>query len=303
MIEPRVRDFIQPAADGFPLSMRLISAPQPTLAVLISAGTGYPKGFYDRMARHLAGRGAAVLTYDYRGIAGSRPDDLAGLEMDYTDWGRLDMPAALEALIGEVPGLPVGHVGHSVGGHFIGFMPNHARIDRHAFLSVGIGYWRAHHLSNQPLELTFWHLLGPLSLAHHGYVKGGGLWAGADLPRGTFETWKRWCLKPAYFRDELAERLRPHDFEGVTAPIRSWVFADDPIANAVTAPELLKIYPHASAEIVARQASDYGVKRIGHDGAVRRGMEGLWDEVFDWLAFRQRGSVPRLGHDRQPSSC
>ena len=58
-----------------------------------------PKGFYDRFAWHLAGLGAVVLTYDFRGIAGSRPEDLAAMQMDYPDWGRLDMPAALEALI------------------------------------------------------------------------------------------------------------------------------------------------------------------------------------------------------------
>ena len=283
MTEPLVRDLLRPAADGYPLSMRLISAPEPTVAILVSSGTGFPKGFYDRFARHLAGRGAAVLTYDYRGIAGSRPDDLAAMTMDYPDWGRLDMPAALDALIEAAPGLPVGHVGHSVGGHFLGFMPNQDRIARNAFVSVGVGYWGLHHRSYNPLELLFWFGFGPLSLARHGYVKGGGLWAGTDLPRGVFETWKRWCLNPAYFREELRDRLRPHAFEAVTSPIRSWIFTDDPIANPRTAPLLLGVYPQAPADIVLRSGADYGVRRIGHEGAFRRGMETLWDEIFDWL--------------------
>ena len=140
MAELRVQDLTRPAADGYPLSMRLIAHPEPTLAVLVSSGTGFPKGFYERFARHLAGRGAAVLTYDYRGIAGSRPEDLAALEMDYPDWGRLDMPAALKALKAAAPELPVFHVGHSVGGHFVGFMLNQDQIARHAFVSVGSGW-------------------------------------------------------------------------------------------------------------------------------------------------------------------
>ena len=140
-------DFISPAAEGYPLSMRLVSAVGPTHAIMVTAGTGFPKGFYERFARHLAGRGAAVLTYDMRGIGGSRPDDLADMRMSYEDRGRLDMPAALEALIGAAPGLPVVHVGHSVGGHFAGFMPNHAKISRHAFVAVGSGYWRKHPVS------------------------------------------------------------------------------------------------------------------------------------------------------------
>ena len=283
MTEPLVRDFIQPAKDGYPLSMRLVSAPEPTIAILVSSGTGFPKGFYDRFARHLAGRGAVVLTYDYRGIAGSRPADLAALEVDYPDWGRLDMPAALNALIEAAPGLPVVHVGHSVGGHFLGFMPNQDRITRNAFVSVGTGYWGLHHRSYNLLELFFWLGFGPLSLARHGYVKGGGLWAGTDLPRGVFETWKRWCLKRAYFSEELKTTLKPHAFDAVRSPIRSWIFTDDPIANPRTAPELLRVYPNAPAEIVLHGPGDYGAKRIGHEGAFRRGLEPLWDEMFDWL--------------------
>ena len=54
MTDPLVRDFIQLALDGYPLSMRLVSAPDPRLAILVSSGTGFPKGFYDRFARHLA---------------------------------------------------------------------------------------------------------------------------------------------------------------------------------------------------------------------------------------------------------
>ena len=278
-----VTDFTRPATDGFPLSMRLTTPTTATSAVLISSATGFPKGFYNRVARRLAERGAVVLTYDYRGIAGSRPDDLAAMEMDYPDWGRLDMPAAVAALGEAASGLPILHLGHSVGGHFVGFMPEPGLIDRHAFVSVGTGYWGKHHRSYNPAELFFWHGFGPWSLKRHGYVKGGGLWAGTDLPRGVFETWRRWCLAPGYFRDELAGRLRPHAFDLVTAPIRSWVFTDDPIATPTTARDLLGVYPNAAAEIVVRRPADQGVRRIGHDGAFRAGMEPLWDEIHDWL--------------------
>lgn len=278
-----VTDFIHSAGDDFPLSMRLTLAGAPTSAVMISSGTGFPKGFYNRVARRLAERGAAVLTYDYRGIAGSRPDDLAAMRMDYPDWGRFDMPAAAAALRTAAPDLPILHLAHSVGGHFVGFMPDPAVIARHAFVSVGTGYWARHHRSYNPAELFFWHGFGPWSLKRHGYVKGGGLWAGTDLPRGVFETWKRWCLTPGYFRDELNERLQPHAFEAVTAPIRSWIFTDDPIATPDTARELLTIYPSASSEVVVSRPTDHGVRRIGHEGAFRAGMEPLWDEIHGWL--------------------
>lgn len=55
--ELTTRDFVHAAADGYPLSMRLIAHPEPRHAVLVSSGTGFPKRFYERFARHLAARG------------------------------------------------------------------------------------------------------------------------------------------------------------------------------------------------------------------------------------------------------
>ena len=69
----------------------------------------------------------------------------------------------------------------------------------------------------------------------------------------------------------------------MTAPIRSWVFTDDPIATPVTSPILLQVYPNAPRVVVVRSPADYSVARIGHEGAFRKGLEPLWDEMFDWL--------------------
>ena len=280
----KVEDRIVKAADGWPLEATLFRPETPRMAVLVSAGTGFPRGFYGRFARWMAGRGATVLTYDYRGIGGSRPEDLAGMTMDYPDWGRLDMPEALKELKEAEKGMTLFHVGHSVGGHFVGFMPNHDQIARHAFVSVGTGWWGGHHRTYNPVELFFWLGLGPAHLRRHGYVKSGGGWRGTDLPRGVFETWRRWCLKPAYFLDELKTgRLDPQHFDQVRAPIRSWVFPDDPIATPRTAARLLEAYPAAPAEIATRTPRDFGVRRIGHEGAFRKGMEPLWEEILDWF--------------------
>lgn len=280
----RVEDRIIKASDGWPLEATLFRPTDARLAVLVSAGTGFPRGFYGRFARWMAERGAVVLTYDYRGIGGSRPDDLAAMQMDYPDWGRLDMPAALKALKVAALGLPVFHVGHSVGGHFVGFMPNQSGFEKHAFVSVGTGWWGGHHRTYNPFELCFWLGLGPSEIRKHGYVPSGKLWRGTDLPRGVFETWKRWCLRPDYFLKELADgALDPQQFDKVIAPIRSWIFSDDSIATPGTGARLLTAYPAAPVEILSRRPHDYGVKRIGHEGAFRKGMEPLWEEILQWF--------------------
>ncbi|GAA0399484.1 alpha/beta fold hydrolase [Brevundimonas terrae] len=272
------------AADGYELAGRLIAGPAPRMAVLVSSGTGYPLGFYERIARFMAEHGAAVLTYDFRGIGQSAPDTLKGSPIDYPDWGRLDMPAALETLKAAAPDLPVFHIGHSIGGSFIGFMPNHADIAKHAFVSVGSGYWPHHHRSYRPSVLFFWFGFGPLHLMRHGFIKQGKLWTGTHLPPKVFKTWRRWCMTPDFFGSDLKSgKLDPHHYNDVTSPVRSWLFSDDPIATPRASQTVRNTLPNAHYETVLKTPADYGRPRIGHEGAVRKGMEPLWQEILEWF--------------------
>ncbi|MEO0327666.1 MAG: alpha/beta fold hydrolase [Pseudomonadota bacterium] len=274
------------ASDGYELQGTIYRPPEgidTKIAILLTSGTGFPQFYYQRIASYLASLGAIVLTFDCRGIGRSRPDDLATLKMDYPDWGQLDMPAALAALCARAGPIRTVHLGHSVGGHFAGFMANHDLIDAHAFICVGSGYWRDHPIYFNAFELLFWYVMGPVGLWRKGYVPHGNGWSGTDLPRGVFDTWKRWCTKPNYYQSELDAGRYEHHFDQVTAPIRSWVFSDDPIANEKTSQVILNAYRNAPTSIIYRKPSDYGVPKVGHAGAFRAGFETLWNEWFDWL--------------------
>ena len=63
----------------------------------MGAATAVPAGYYRHFAEWLAGRGCAVLTFDYRGIAASRDALRHGEDVRLRDWARLDMAAALHA--------------------------------------------------------------------------------------------------------------------------------------------------------------------------------------------------------------
>ena len=60
------------ATDGWKLEADIYTSPSPKIAVLISAGTGFPRQFYTGLAMYLARQGAVVLTYDYRGLGDQR---------------------------------------------------------------------------------------------------------------------------------------------------------------------------------------------------------------------------------------
>ena len=63
--------------------------------VVVACGAGIPAHFYHRLARHLATQGAAVLTFDYRGIGASRAGPLRRLAAGMDDWAVRDIGAAL----------------------------------------------------------------------------------------------------------------------------------------------------------------------------------------------------------------
>lgn len=275
------------ARDGYSLRGQLFRPGGATRgAVLITGGTGYKARYYHQLASALTEEGFLALTYDCRGIGESAPEDMAALDMRYADWGKLDMAAALDAVVEQAGGLPVLHIGHSVGGHFVGFWDNHEKASAHLFVCVGSGEIAARPWWKNPLELYLWHGLGPASIRKHGYLKQGKMWTGASLPRGVFEDWKRWCHTKGYYRQELNGELEPHFFDEVSSPITSMIYTDDLIATPSSGKFMLGFYPKAKAEVLVRRPAEYGMKSIGHGGPFSDSKAPARQELIDWCIAR-----------------
>jgi predicted alpha/beta hydrolase len=168
------------AADGYPLTAIHYAADIPTRAHRVVAGA---TGYYRRFARFAAANGYATLTLDYRGVGLSAPASLKGFRMDYFDWGRLDLAAAVDAM-GRAD-LPLNVVGHSYGGHAFGMLPNHNQVAALFTFGTGAGW----HGWMPPLErikvLALWYLIGPLLTRWKGYLPWSlrGIWATSGLMR------------------------------------------------------------------------------------------------------------------------
>ena len=68
-----VRDTTIAARDGYPLAATVFTPEGPPRGtVLINSATAVPRKIYRGFAAYLAGRGFAALTYEYRGVGGSR---------------------------------------------------------------------------------------------------------------------------------------------------------------------------------------------------------------------------------------
>lgn len=272
------------ASDGRELAAHWFSAAQRRGVIVFNSATGFRQSFYFKLAQYAADRGYDVLLYDYRGMGLSAPADLATETTRMSDWGLLDMRAALDAGATRAQGLPVVTIGHSVGGQFLGLLSNHALARAHVQIATSVGYWRWEYAPFKYLAWWFWHVHGPLMLALKGYIPSGGGWAGLPLPRGVYKEWQRWCLRPDHFGPDLHTYLADNYFAEIRAPLLNVGFTDDPIATRRTVEGLNQFYPHAAREQRWYSPTDAGSKRIGHEGFfASKHRETLWRPVLDWI--------------------
>jgi predicted alpha/beta hydrolase len=273
--------------DGRELAAHWFASPARRAVLVINPATGFPQTFYFRVASYAAERGYDTLVYDYRGMGASAPPSLATEACRMSDWGLFDMRTALADAAARAAGLPVFTLGHSVGGQFLGLLANHALARAHVQIAVSVGYWPWEKAPFKYLAWWFWRVHGPLMLSIKGYVPTGGGWSGLPLPRGVFEEWRRWCLRPTHFGPDLHTYLSDNVFDAIRAPLLNVGFDDDPIATPRTVAELDKFYPDAARETRWFTPAEAGSDRIGHEGFfASRHRETLWRPVFDWLDAR-----------------
>ena len=283
------------ALDGYPLEASLFQAGDDLHSLLlINSGTGIPRRFYRRFAEHAAGQGFLVLTYDYRGVGGSRPSSLKTCEANYRDWGQLDVPAMIDFLTRRDETLPLYVLGHSTGGQQLGLAGNLHDVKAAAFVGVSTGYWGGMNLGMQALSLFLWKLYVPLMTRLLGYAPAKLVGLGEDLPSGVALEWGSWCLEADYLAAFFDESGRHRSVDGrdfgvqyfaqARFPIRAWCLADDPIATPDNVPALLGLYQNARVEERWVEPQEIGRKRIGHLGFFHSDIgKPLWNEMLDWL--------------------
>jgi predicted alpha/beta hydrolase len=270
----------------------------PPIVVVMACGAGIPARYYRRFALYLAGRGAAVLTFDYRGVGASRTGSLRTLHSGMDDWALRDIGAAFEEAHRRYPSLPMATVAHSVGTLLVGAAPGAARLSRAVFLGAHTGYWRDYRRRwRVPLFLT-WHVFMPSVTRVVGYFPGRALRLGEDLPRQAALDWAA-RRQPALIRTAQDERRfgasmpRFREFRAATLAVS---ISDDAFAPPGAARTLLAMYPNLSARHETVTPASLGCRRLGHFGFLRRPAgEYFWRRAAAWLMPDPAGETSGAG--------
>ena len=268
------------ALDGYPLTMfRYCATGQPKGNILVGGATGVPQRFYARFAEFAIQQGFNVHTLDYRGIGSSKPETLKGFEMEYLDWAKLDLAAAVDFLKNDP--LPLFVVGHSFGGHAIGLLPNHQYIAKVYTFATGAG-WHGWMPFGEQLKVRFlWNVAGPLLTRVMGYLPGKAMGIGEDLPLGVYRDWRRWCQYPRYFFDDPTMTHVHSQFAKVKVPIVAANALDDLWATPRSRDAFMAAYTGTEVKLLDIDPATSGA--IGHMGYFKKGAEPLWNDVLAWF--------------------
>lgn len=253
-------------------------------SVIINCATGVLARYYHRYARFLAGHGFDVLTYDYRGIGRSGPENLRGCTYRWRDWGERDFEAALLFMRERRPSDPLIVVGHSVGGFLPGLAESASRIDR--MLTVGAQYaWWGDYAPRRRLSLFVkWHLAMPAATALFGYFPGRKLGWLEDLPAGVANEWsfRRSRFERSHPRAERAKVVAR--MAAMAAPILAIAVSDDELGTVPAIRRTLGYYTGSERTVVLLRPEDYGRDTIGHFGLFHDShVDGFWRDTVLWL--------------------
>ncbi len=269
------------AASLFKPNVQVDSQSDPHFIVVGSA-TAVPRGFYKRFAEYAAARGVHVVTTDYRGVGDSKHGPLRGFTMDYADWSKQDLAAAV-AWCAERGRTWM--VGHSLGAHAIGQLPN-PNVLQAAYVCGGGAGWHAWIPFPENLKVwALWHLVGPLATRWYGYQPMSKFGFGEDVPLGVYRDWKRWCQYPHYFFDDPDARAITARFADVHVPIAAVTSIDDLWAPPKSRDAFFKGYSNAPVSRIDLSPGALGVPQVGHMGYFRAAVGAqLWLQMLAWLA-------------------
>lgn len=289
-----MREVTIPALDGVALRATLFEPEgTPNAAILVSGATAVPRGYYSSIATYLAGCGAAVVTYDYRG-SGEPAEQLRRSDARMRDWGERDAPGVIAWLRARYPDLPIHLVGHSFGGHALLLAPNNREVSRAVTIASGLGYWGTCARSERYRVYALMKFILPAGILLYGYSPGSKIGFGEDLAPGVAREWRKWVLRRRYFLDDatLVSLRNGANYRGALLMLAPrddlWITLGD-VEGLATA------FTGTTPEVRAIEPQTYGLHAIAHMGFFRSTNSAAWPIVREALELQGE----RDGHPAQ----
>ena len=270
--------------DQFPLKITLFE-PQVSnqKVLLLNAATGVKQTVYYSFAKFFQENGFTVITYDYRGIADSRPENLKNFEASMRIWGTVDFKTLTNFIEENYPNYSRFCVGHSVGALIIGMNEDSKNFEKFIFVGTQDAY-----IGNLNLKVAITALLGfgialPVLTTILGYFPANIFGLGADLPKGVAYDWRTLILnKKSTAR--LYEKIEVHFAKHLTQEALIIHAEDDHWVTKKGMDNLIKnVYPNLKKTFREIKISESEKGEIGHVNFFRSYNKDLWNIILQQL--------------------
>jgi predicted alpha/beta hydrolase len=291
-VEATVAQVRVPAVDGYELAATVIRPERGADEwVIVSGAFAVAARFYSRYATALAEAGFGAVTYDYRGIGGSRPASLRGFPATMTDWAVLDMTGVTTWVNATQAPRRLFLVGHSLGGILPGLMDCGDLVD--AMVTVGSEnvYWRYRHSrTHRAIDLASAAWLTPPFTAVFGYLPWSWFSRAEDVPAGAWLQMAAAIRTPGGMLDDPT--LPTERYATFRAPVLAYSIDDDPEATRPSVDAMMAAYPDVERRHLT--PTDASLDQIGHFGYFKASAQPLWAEALSWLKQQPQRKTP--GH-------
>ncbi|NBP69306.1 MAG: hypothetical protein EBU52_11230 [Cytophagia bacterium] len=249
-------------------------------SLLIAPAMGITAKYYQHLAAWLSEQGFVVLVIDYQGTGAT--EDLIKKPITFNDWVK-NIEIAGKWLKKNSPDTPLIFVGHSIGSQLFGFVEETTLFDKAIFLASSTGYWKDGHAPQRWINYALLTVILPLANFMWGYTHAKFFKQGENYPKLPALQWKKWCMNKKYLAIDIND-THINNYNYYKNKITSIWFADDPIANEITAPKLLTLYKQAETECIQVHRSEVGHQKIGHSGFLsRKFTTSVWTKILDHL--------------------
>ncbi|MFC4687074.1 serine aminopeptidase domain-containing protein [Epilithonimonas pallida] len=269
--------------DNYSLSAHLFESKNSNRKLLlINSATGVKQQIYFSFAQFFSEQGFTVITYDYRGIGLSKPDEMKGFEASMRIWGTKDYKAVTNYIKTNFPDYQKFCLGHSVGALILGMNNDSEMFDEFIFVGTQNAF-----VGNLKLRTKIEAYLGfgiaqPLSTRLLGYFPANWFGLGESLPSGSAFDWRTLILNKNS-TNKLLEKV--DDFSrNLTQKVFVIRAEDDVWLTEKGVKSLLEnTYPKLKPTYRLVKTSESEKGEIGHINFFRSYNKKLWNIILKEL--------------------
>lgn len=274
------------ATDNYPLSAQLYDPEQEVAnqkILIINSATAIDKKLYHHYAIFMAENGYQVITYDYRGIAGSRPKKLRNFSASFIDWGQKDFEGVVNYTKKNFPNHKIITLGHSIGGSIIGMTEKNKEISGIINVGAQIAYYKDWKKDQRTKIYFMWHIVFPAVTKVFGYFPGKKLGLLEDIPKGVVQQWHNQRK-----HDDMKHQMKLNGtnffYDSYPNKLLTLGVSDDPIGTLPAIQRIHNLFEKSDKNLEMIQVSKLDTKEIGHFGFFSRKFKHtLWQKTLNWF--------------------